>query len=1162
MSVVNGFQVGSDTLKYNYESLENYNTPNFSTSSSQQYTVGDYVTYQGKLYRCTTETTGGTWVSGSWTLAVLSDDLKSVISDVGDCLATKAPAIIDTASGGVVSFSNGADDMPIKSIVANIDLVQDLHGYSEPWPAGGGKNKYPNQDKTVTHSTYTVTAVFKDGNVKLTGTAGSSGGRTIYRSDVFALPAGTYYLKIFNLIGTGTIGGFIPQDGSTVITKDADGKFTIASDTTNFNVGINVTSGQTYNCSFDICVATENISSYMPYSNICPISGWTGANVARTGANVWRQALPADVSGTYCGWYIPYNDSITVKIIDKGNNADISGVYFGLSTTGINASGLVWWNINNGTINVESRTSSDLHYVTLFPKTQEALTKLLNRFDVMVTIDGDGAAYVPYAGTTLPINWQSEAGTIYSGSITVNDDGSADLVADYAKIVFDGVTNKVNVASTSYIGTNVTRGYKSAFAVGAANPVVAISDCALYATSAVISADKQRFNINANTGETNIWLYNSETGVVSTDTTAQAVTKLNDYLAAHNLTIVYKLATSVTYHLTGIDQISTLLGTNNIWMDCGDITNLEYVVDTKTYIQRDDVDLLKSATLIIESVSGTIANFPDGADGIPVKDLTVGIEPVQDLHGYDNPWPSGGGKNKCHNIATSQTVNGVTFTVNSDGTFTANGTASGGSAILRLGLNTLPAGRYVANGLSSEGGSSTFRLIVTNSTYASAIATCTYVSGTAFTLEEETTVGYQFVVSNGVTVSNLKISPMIRPDSYLDAIFVPYSNVCPIIGWTGCNIYRTGKNLLNCQIEGKEQNGIISSNNLNGSIHLQGTTTGARFYTYLKNNFKLNQGTYRLSKNLSLTSGSISVQLQGFNSANQVISRHTVGNSYTDTSVSITEPASYYNVFIDITNMTTSTAVNLNLEIQLELGSTTSAWEQSYGTTIPVSWQTEAGTIYSGTVTLNEDGSATLTKEYGSITFDGSSDENFSVYGTGFYTSISDMKSGNGLNGWCDTFPVNVSVTPFGVKLGANNKIAYFTKIQDNISGVTDVTTWKTWLSTNNVTIVYPLATTVTYHLTGIDQIQTLYGINNIWADCGSITNMEYVANTKLYIQRLTQPTEDDMVANNNIASGKYFMVGNSLYLATTAILAGEKIIPASNCTAISLAQALNAINS
>lgn len=74
---VNGFLVNNTVQKYNYESLENYNTPDFSTSSTYQ--VGDYVMYQGKLYKCTTEiTTSGAWDSTKWSLAILSDDVADL----------------------------------------------------------------------------------------------------------------------------------------------------------------------------------------------------------------------------------------------------------------------------------------------------------------------------------------------------------------------------------------------------------------------------------------------------------------------------------------------------------------------------------------------------------------------------------------------------------------------------------------------------------------------------------------------------------------------------------------------------------------------------------------------------------------------------------------------------------------------------------------------------------------------------------------------------------------------------------------------------------------------------------------------------------------------------------------------------------------------------
>ena len=94
MSVVNGFQVGSDTLKYNYESLENYNTPEFSASST--YAVGDYVMHEGKLYRCTTAiTTAGAWNSSKWTAAVLTDDVRDNSADC-DGLVDHLVEVTDT----------------------------------------------------------------------------------------------------------------------------------------------------------------------------------------------------------------------------------------------------------------------------------------------------------------------------------------------------------------------------------------------------------------------------------------------------------------------------------------------------------------------------------------------------------------------------------------------------------------------------------------------------------------------------------------------------------------------------------------------------------------------------------------------------------------------------------------------------------------------------------------------------------------------------------------------------------------------------------------------------------------------------------------------------------------------------------------------------------
>lgn len=111
---------------------------------------------------------------------------------------------------------------------------------------------------------------------------------------------------------------------------------------------------------------------------------------------------------------------------------------------------------------------------------------------------------------------------------------------------------------------------------------------------------------------------------------------------------------------------------------------------------------------------------------------------------------------------------------------------------------------------------------------------------------------------------------------------------------------------------------------------------------------------------------------------------------------------------------------------------------------------------------------------------------------------------------------------------------------------------------TTGAQVCYKLAEPLTVQLSA-QALTTLLGLNNIWSDAGDVA-VNYVADTKLYIEQLTAP-DADMVADANITSGQYFMVGNNLYLATANIASGAAITPGVNCTRTSLAEALNAIN-
>lgn len=128
-------------------------------------------------------------------------------------------------------------------------------------------------------------------------------------------------------------------------------------------------------------------------------------------------------------------------------------------------------------------------------------------------------------------------------------------------------------------------------------------------------------------------------------------------------------------------------------------------------------------------------------------------------------------------------------------------------------------------------------------------------------------------------------------------------------------------------------------------------------------------------------------------------------------------------------------------------------------------------------------------------------------------------------------------------------------------STVTSLEEANAWLANLDTPVQYiaHLINPVVYQLSE-NQIETLLGTNVFWCNNNSL-DLEYRCDTKLYIENLTKPSEDDMTANANITSGKFFMVGNRLFLSSVAIGQGETIIPGTNCSEVSLADALNQIN-
>lgn len=229
------------------------------------YDVGDIVTYESNLYKCITAiSTAETFDSTKWSqtsIEQIIDGVKGDVSQLNSSLTQLNGLNVVkriTTPASVVSFSDGSN-LPMPSLKVGIDPIQDLHGYDYPWAGGAGKNKYPLSQ-----------------NINL----GGANDRKLSQTFATPLGSGTYTVSWKS---TGDITSFlqIKIDG-TYSSKKNGSSFSVTSSMTDLYWYI---SEEDYNNNktlhiYDIQLEIGNQqTTFEPYSNICPISGWDEANV-------------------------------------------------------------------------------------------------------------------------------------------------------------------------------------------------------------------------------------------------------------------------------------------------------------------------------------------------------------------------------------------------------------------------------------------------------------------------------------------------------------------------------------------------------------------------------------------------------------------------------------------------------------------------------------------------------------------------------------------------------------------------------------------------------------------------------------------------------------------------------------------------------------------
>ena len=524
-------------------------------------------------------------------------------------ILNKTDYIYDTAQGAIAIFDDGADDAPIKNLVANIDPLQDLNGYDAPWPAGGGKNLLNPETITWTGTIsyesglWTMNPIETRQQVITLPSFASNVGNAVSISFT-AWATSEAVLRFDGQPDSVYPGGTDFPDKVMNLTTSKQ-RFSYSGTVLEGTTGFRIFRASAYDGAQSVTIYVEEIqieagstaTSFSPYSNICPITGWTGVEVMRRGKNLLKNNGTSGSNGGIT-WTMNSDGSITLSGTAGDDYVHIP--INTLSTPQILANGTVWlvssalasFNPNISGINFQNDIYIDGTYSSTIqndnPTKQYSGGKIsvgLSRLRIapntvipngtvyypLITVGSTTDEWMPYQGETYSVTFPTEAGTVYGGSLDVT---TGVLTVDRAYTTVGAETvSKVDSAYASFQVTLPT----NAKALNNRTAINCISSVYRGVSFADVHASDD-FCVFVSDGNLRI------------KDTAQQNLSAEDYKAANSdVELVYLLATPITYQLTPI-EIRTLLGVNNIYANTGNVS-VTYPCDLKLYIDKKMAEL-------------------------------------------------------------------------------------------------------------------------------------------------------------------------------------------------------------------------------------------------------------------------------------------------------------------------------------------------------------------------------------------------------------------------------------------------------------------------------------------------------------------------------------------------------------------------------------------
>ncbi len=247
---------------------------------------------------------------------------------------------------------------------------------------------------------------------------------------------------------------------------------------------------------------------------------------------------------------------------------------------------------------------------------------------------------------------------------------------------------------------------------------------------------------------------------------------------------------------------------------------------------EQDVNGITSKVSSVEQSVESITKIEGTAEGKNIYIDDASAEPLIDimLEG-ESQQATRSGKNLLDNTATTKISNGITFTVNSDGTVLVDGTNdTSANSSLVINRYDLSPGTYILNGCPSGGASNTYRLAIQETGSYSILGSIDIGNGSReFTIDTTTSVQIAIFIQKGLTINNLLFKPMLREATIADDTYEQYG-ASPSPDYRSKIENLEGENICPSLNTTRTINGVTFTKNKDGSITMNGTATAKTTY--------------------------------------------------------------------------------------------------------------------------------------------------------------------------------------------------------------------------------------------------------------------------------------------------------------------------------------------